>query len=355
MITISDVAREAGVSISTVSNVINKKGTTKKETAELVLQTIERLGYVPNNMAQGLKSRRSNMIGIIAEDVRAFSSGEIIDGICEYAENENYTIRLCNLRVNRKVSTAQESDYKQMENSKLFRETIQNLVTSLLTSRICGLIYIGTYPRDVSKVLPEMDIPVVYAYSYNSSEGSYCVNYDDFQGAYTATTNLIQNGHKRIGLISGTVNSYPTHKRMLGYQTALMDHQIPFIPEYLCTGKWHYEDGYEQCKKLLALPNPPTAIFSMSDLMAYGAMNACMDQGLRIPQDISIHGFDDLELSPFTRPALTTVQLPLHKIGLQAGKTICTLVSGKTVETASQLIPCALIPRESVSALANSK
>ena len=350
MIRISDVAKEAGVSISTVSNVINRKGTTKKETEALVLETIDRLGYIPNRMAQGLKSNRTNVIGIIAEDISSFSSGDIIDGICAYAESHDYTITLCNLRVNRKVAAVQDEDYQQLEHSPGFLDSLQNLVRSLEVSRICGLIYIGTYPRDIPHCLADLKIPVVFTYSYRSEPISYSVNYDDFQGAYLATENLIRHGHTRIGLISGSVNSNPTYKRMLGYQTALMDHQIPFVPEYICTGKWRYEDGYEQCERLLSLPVPPTAIFSMSDLMAYGAMNLCLDHGLRIPEDLSIHGFDNLEFSAYTRPSLATIKLPLHKIGSRSAEILCSLLNEAAPQPSDILIPCTLSEGKSVAA-----
>lgn len=347
MITISDVAKKAGVSIATVSNVVNKNGKTKASTEEQVQKVIDELGYIPNNIAKGLKTSHTNTIGIIAEDISSFSSPAIIDGICDYAEQHNYTINLCNLRIEKKVKSVSTSDYEDLASTESFKSCIRNDLNQLLTSRIGGLIYIGVYPRDVSQILPSLPIPVVYTYSYTQGTGC-CVNYDDYQGSKDAVEFLIKNNHKRIALISGSINSIPTHKRMLGYQTALMDHKIPFVPEYVRTGKWHYEDGYNQCNYLLNLAEPPTAIFAMSDLMAYGAMNAAMDRGLRVPEDISIHGFDNLDSSAFLRPALTTVALPLRDMGLTTAKMMISLIENNPLEKNDVLLNCSHIKRKSV-------
>lgn len=348
MITISDVAKRAGVSIGTVSNVINKNGKVKKATAEIVLKAIDDLGYIPNTVAKSLKTSHTKIIGVLCEDVSAFSSGEIIDGICDYCEQNGYTITLCNLRVNRKVNHTVTFNYDELEASDSFQKDVLTNVNQLLATRVSGLIYIGVYPRDVKNVLPALDIPVVYTYAYTTND-DYCINYNDFQGAKLAVEFIIKNQHKDIAVISGSINSIPGHKRLLGYQTALMEHNLPFIPEYIRSGNWHYEDGYQQCQELLNLPKPPTAIFAMSDVMAYGAMNAAKDRGLHLPIDLSIHGFDDLELSSYTRPSLTTIGLPLKEMGLKSAESILKLICSEPLERFNILLDCSHCHRKSIA------
>lgn len=345
MVTIHDVAKLAGVSIATVSNTINQSNKVTPQTAERVKNAIKELNYIPNTLAKNLKTHQSNIIGIISEDIRAFSSGDIIDGICEVCEKRDYSINLCNLRVNAKAGLS--FSYKELEESDSFKWSVQNAVNMLLTSRVCGLIYIGIHPRDVGHILPVLDIPVIYTYSYTKKD-DYCINYDDYQGARLATEYLIGMGHQKIAIICGSINSVPSHKRMLGYQTSLMEHNLSLYPEYVRTGNWLYDDGYNQCLNLLRLENPPSAIFSMSDLMAFGAMNAASDYGCRVPEDISIHGFDNLEVTNFIKPALTTVSLPLQTLGYTAAETMINILDGNPPKEHSVLIPCSHVVRGTV-------
>lgn len=282
-----------------------------------------------------------------AEDISAFSSGDIIDGLCEHFEKNDYNVNLCNLRVNNKVKHEQDFLYKDLEETEDFQNSISKALNLLTASRVSGLIYIGVHPRDVGHILPRLNIPVVYTYAYTQNN-DYCVNYDDYQGARLAVEQLIRKGHKKIALICGSINSIPAHKRLMGYQNALMEHNLPFLPEYTRAGNWHYMDGYQQCLELLALSNPPTALFSMSDLMAYGAFNAALDKGLRIPDDISIHGFDNLEYSAYTHPALSTVSLPLRKMGQKSAEIMLDILQKNPPEEHGLLIPCTLVSRDSV-------
>lgn len=348
MTTLHDVARLAGVSIGTVSNVINKTNKVTPQTAERVMDAIRELDYIPNTLAKSLKTNQSKVIGILAEDVSAFSSGDIIDGIYAFFETYDYSVNLCNLRVNAKAGDS--FSYKALEETEDFKRSVKNAINILLTSRVCGLIYIGTHPRDVSHILPRLDVPVIYTYAYTKND-DYCINYDDYQGAHLATQYLIRMGHEKIAIICGSIDSVPSHKRMLGYQTALMEHNLPLYPEYVRTGNWHYEDGYRQCQELLKLDNPPTAIFSMSDLMACGAVNAASNAGLCVPDDISVHGFDNLELTAYMNPALTTVSIPLFDLGFTSAQTMLDVLNQNVPSRRSILLPCSHVTRDSVSAI----
>lgn len=347
MTTIHDVAKLAGVSIGTVSNVLNQSKKVSPETAARVEKAVHELNYIPNTFAQSLKTSQNRVIGIIAEDIRAFSSGDIIDGLCEHFENNDYNVNLCNLRVNNRVHSEQEFLYDDLEKTKDFQNSISKTLNLLTASRVSGLVYIGVHPRDVGHILPQQNIPVVYTYAYTQNN-DYCVNYDDYQGAHLAVEQLIRKGHKKIALLCGSINSIPAHKRLMGYQSALMENNLPLRPEYMRSGNWHYRDGYQQCLELLSLSDPPTALFSMSDLMAYGAINAALDQGLRIPDDLSIHGFDDLEHSEFTHPALSTISLPLRQMGQKSAEIMLDILRGNPPMERGILLPCTPASRDSV-------
>lgn len=348
MNTIHDVAKLAGVSTGTVSNVINNSKKVSPETAKRVKEAISELNYIPNIIAKSLKTNSSRVIGILAEDVGGFFSGHIIDGICSYCESHDYSVHLCNLLVHQKVKTDVTYHYREMEESEAFKLSLKNNLNTLLTARVCGLIYIGTHPRDVSNILPALSIPVVYAYAYTKDD-DYCINYDDFQGAKLAVDYLIQNGHKRIALLSGAVDSVPAHRRMMGYQTSLMEHGLAFDPALIRTGNWQFKDGYRHCLSLLQSASPPTALFAMSDMMAIGAIRAITETGLRIPDDISVHGFDDLELTALLTPALTTVHLPLTDIGIQSAAVMDSLLCGDTPSLQNLLLPCSHMARNTVA------
>ena len=346
MHTIYDVAKLAGVSTGTVSNVLNNSDKVAAKTALKVKAAMRELNFIPNTSAKTLKSNNSKIIGVLAEDLTVPFTSSIIKGICDYCEEKDYMINLCNLRIEERMKASDISHYDSYEKSDFFKKILKKNLSILLSSRICGLIYIGTHPRDVGHILPELPIPVVYAYAYTKND-DYCINYDDYQGARLAMDYLINKGHTRIALISGPIDSVPTHKRMLAYQKVLLEHDIEFRPEYIKTGHWQYEDGYQQCRKLLDLNPRPTAIFAMSDQMAVGALKAIQEKGLRVPEDISLHGFDNLIYALYVSPSLTTIDLPLDQIGRETAKTIHCILTGSEPQNHSILLPCSHIVRES--------
>ena len=344
--TIHDIARLAGVSAGTVSNVLNHSAKVSPKTEEKVWKIIEEVNYVPNNMARGLKSSNTRTICIISEDINAFPAASIVDGICEFCREQDYHIVLSNLRIHPMIQGYHYDDYLTGEQ---FKKDLNDAVQQARALSVCGILYVSIYPRDIQDILPKLDIPVTYCYAY-SHGNNYCVNCDDFQGGKLATDHLIAMGHSKIGLLCGVFDGLPTHKRLLGYQTALMENSIPYIPEYIIAGAgWSYEDGYRGCQQLLDLPEPPTAIFAMCDHMAYGAMNAAHERGLRIPEDLSIHGYDNMDFSPMAYPALSTVAMPLHDIGREGARIVIDLVEKRHPKEQGTLLACTHIPRDSVA------
>ncbi|MCL2702563.1 MAG: LacI family transcriptional regulator [Defluviitaleaceae bacterium] len=353
MTTIHDVAKHAGVSIATVSNVINNNAKVSAGTAERVRQAINDLNYIPNIAAKGLKTNVTRIIGVLMEDIRNFASPYIIDGICQQCENDGYHVNVDNLQVNRRADYNVDDTYGQLAKSGDFQTSVREALKTLLSARICGLIYLGTHPRDVSGLLPPLNIPVVYAYCYAekpASSKALNISYDDYQGAQLAVKNIIRAGHTKIAIIGGLINSYATHRRMMGYQTALMEYALPLYPEYILSGNWSYESGHELAGKLFNLPNPPTAVFVMNDLMAFGVIDSLKGMGIRVPDDVSVHGFDDLLASRYFSPPLSTISLPLHEIGEKAAGSVIKMAENGNEASGDKfiLIPCRHVPRASV-------
>ncbi len=340
MITIKDIAEKANVSTATVSYVLNDSAQISGETRERVLKIVEELGYKRNNIAKSLRTNKSNTIGVIVEDMTVFNSPEIIDGINQYLEKKGFHIILSNLRLNKKIG----NDYSKID---LIKDEIKEDIDVLLSRQIDGIIYVGGHTRDVTGIIDEIDKPVVYTYCYTTNSGDHFINYDDKMAAYQGTEHLIELGHKKIAVISGLINSLPSHDRLRGYQKALMDYNLSFNPDYIKTGDWEYDTGYEKSQEFFKDSNPPTAIFAFNDLMAAGVIDAAEAMGYIVPRDLSVIGFDNRDFSFFYKPKLTTIDLPLNKMGECSADILLKLIHSKKVERENIRLKCKIIRRES--------
>ncbi|RCW62420.1 LacI family DNA-binding transcriptional regulator [Halanaerobium sp. ST460_2HS_T2] len=341
MATIKDIAKKAGVSTATVSYVLNDSAQISKETREKVLKIVDEMNYKRNNIAKSLRTNKTNTIGVIVEDMTVFNSPQIIDGINRYVEEHGFHIILSNLRLNKKIGNSFEKAAK-------YSEEISETIDVLLTRQVDGIIYIGEHPRDVSGIIKNIDKPVVYTYCYSSEENSYSVNYNDKLASYQATNYLINLGHQRIAVISGMINSRPSHERLQGYQQALIDNNLNLDPALIRTGNWEYDTGFKLSKELLKSQNPPTAVFAFNDLMAVGVIDGAQSIGYKVPADLSVIGFDNREFSHFFKPKLTTIDLPLNKMGEKATKKLIDLIKERKIKRNSSKIECKLIERASV-------
>lgn len=338
MITIKDIAKKAGVSIATVSYVLNNSAQISEETRKKVLEIAKEMGYQPNNIAKSLKIKKTHTIGIITEDITVFSTPEIIDGINKYAHEKGYNIVLNNLRLFKRFG----NNYSKV---RIYKKEIKEVTDVLLSRQVEGIIYIGFHTRDVGNII-DIDIPVIYTYCY--SQGKHCVNYNDYLAAYQLTHYLIKMGHREIGVITGLTDSLPSQERLRGYKKALEDNLISFNPNYVKIGNWEYEEGYNKAKELLNSNIKPTAIFAMNDLMAGGAIEAAYELGINVPEHLSIVGFDDRECSFYFTPKLTTMRLPLHEMGEVSAKMLIDIINNKQPQEKFVLLDCKLIERNSV-------
>lgn len=332
MTTIHDVAARAGVSIATVSNVINKTRKVSPSTEARVLKALKELNYVPNIVARSLKTNTYKSIGIIAEEVVAFSTPPIIDAICAFFDSKDYMVNLCNLR------TYSHPEYDTA--------LLQSSLNTLEASRACGIIYIGSNLSSIEHIRHLITCPAIFTYC-TASPDDCTVTFDNYQAARQAADLLISHGHKRIGIITGSLDQEFVHQRIMGFRSAMIDARLTLPPSCILAGNWSYDLACEQAEKLLTQKNPPTAIFAMNDIMAYAVATIARKLHLRIPEDLSVIGFDNRSHSAYNLPAITTLDIPLHDIGHTAARLLLQLLENGEVPP-SQLLQCSLIERNSV-------
>jgi len=300
-VTIYDVARESGVSYSTVSRVLNGFEHVKDSTREKVLSAAEKLGYVANMQARSLAGGRTNTIGILVPVIDNSYITEIIAGIDNELTRENYNLML--FTTHRHVGK---------------EEQYVNTITSGMSDGLLLVVPLGT--EVYLEALRERNFPYVLVDQHDHNDHSSEVMSTNWQGAYEATEYLIHLGHRSIGFISGLAQLQSTHERLAGYRSALQSNGIPVIEENIVAGDYWESEAYHAAKKLLARDPRPTAIFASNDLTAFGAMDAVREAGLSVPEDISILGFDDIPQASFSYPKLTTVRQPLDQMGRVAVK-----------------------------------
>lgn len=332
MVTIHDVAARSGVSIATVSNVINKTKKVSPKTEARVREAMEELNYVPNFIAKSLKTNNYKSIGVIAEDISAFSTPPIIDAVGGFLESSGYMVNLCNLR------TYSHSAYDT--------DLLQSSLTTLEASRTSGIIYIGANSSNVEHIRHLINLPVIYAYTTAGAE-DHTVYYDDFNAAKMAASFFLSHHHKRIAIITGDLGQEFVHQRIMGFRSAMLEERIPLPPGNIVAGNWDYQLAYEESLKLLSQPQRPTAIFAMNDPMACAVLAAARRLDLRVPDDLSIIGFDDRSCSAYSSPSITTLHIPFYDIGSVAASSLVDLLNHKEVPC-HQLLSCKLIERESV-------
>lgn len=341
MATIKEIAKACNVSVATVSNILNNKPGASEETRKMVRQKMKELNYTPNTVARGLKTKNTRSIGVIVEDMTIFSIPDIVDGITEHFEEENYQILLINLRLFKKYD---DTYYSRDDYYGFVKEEIWKLIAK----QVEGIIYVAAHERTLQCIPDDLPIPAVMAYGYTENEKIPSVVVDDEDGAYQIVKHLIQMGHRKIGVITGKKASPHMQERLLGYQRALYEHEILYNPNLICTGDWNRDSGY-QCTDTL-LERGVTAIFCMNDLMAGGVYDRLGELGLKPGEDISVAGHDNRQLSEYYNPPLTTVELPLRDIGYMASGIILKMKRGKLEESPGQIyrVKCYPLVRKSV-------
>ena len=343
MATIKEIAKRAGVSTATVSYVLNGTKKISTETISRVNEAIKELNYAPNTIAMNLRKGKTCTIGVITEDLRCFPTPEILNGIGEALEDANYQMVVHDLHLYGKIWP----DYTKIDK---YKARIDKGVQVLRQSMVSGIIYVCMHDRELSHLIEPLDIPLVYAYSNCTSDESY-ITYDDFNSGKNMVQHLIDLGHRDIAVIGGYHHSYVTQLRLNGAKLALKENGLKLPEEYIKYGDFEYHSGYEMTLELLRLKNPPTAIFAMNDIMAAGSYKACSELNIRIPEDISIVGYDNRDISRYLNPSLTTMGLPLQDIGKQALTVLLDSINDEKTSPKQAILPCQIITRSSARKL----
>ncbi|MGM0653373.1 MAG: LacI family DNA-binding transcriptional regulator [Bacillota bacterium] len=294
MATIKDIARKANVSDATVSRVINNSPNVKPQTREKVLQAIEEFNFYPNSLARGMRSKKTNSIGLLLADITNPFYAETAKSIIEQADKYGYSIILCTT------------------NNDLHEQ--QKYIEILLQRKVDGFIFASVHWKDPSlRTVVNSDVPfVLYNRKTSASASLNYVVLDNELGSYLAVEHLYNLGHRRIAMIRGPHTFSTGRERSHGYYKALKDFGLPLDESLVVQGKYSEKQSFDSAMKLLNADNPPTAIFASNDLMALSAYDAAMASGLSVPQDIALVGFDDIDIAAHRAIQLTTVSQNLN-------------------------------------------
>jgi LacI family transcriptional regulator len=329
--TIKDVAKQANVSIATVSRIINGLPGYSEDTKKKVQEAIETLGYQPNAIARGLINKRTQTIGVLFPEVSGMLSSEVLEGVENAAHDGGFSVIVCNTT---------SSGKRTVKYLRLLQE-----------KRVDGIIFASeNVKEEYFKIFQEMKVPVVLVSTASSNYDLPFVRVNDYEGAFQATEYLINKGHKQIGMIGGSkLDPIAGVPRMKGFEEALQKHNLAFSEDHVTTNEgYRFQNGKESLPVLLKqLPNM-TALFAASDEMAIGAMSAAHQLGIKVPEELSIIGYDNLKIAEMCYPALTTVSQPLKDMGQTAGEILVKLIKGEEKEAESRYMPFTITERQSV-------
>jgi len=328
--TIKDVAKKANVSTATVSRILNGLPGYSEETKKRVLKVIEELGYQPNAVARGLVSRKTKTLGVLLPNVSSLFAAEILNGIEDTAHESDHSVIVCNTDSN----GIRTMKYLQVLNEK----------------RVDGIIFTSeVLKKEYYDAMIEMNIPIVLISTASYRYPLPYVKVDDKHAAYSATEFLIKNGHERIAMISGTKDDpIAGVPRVEGYKQALRDYGLVVDEQRITYGiDFGYKTGMMGMEQIINEMQDISAVFAASDEIAIGALSVANKRGWKVPDDISIIGYDNLKVAEMSIPPLTTVAQPLYEMGKIATKMLFKMINtGQTVE--SRIIPHKIIERQSV-------
>ncbi len=338
--TLKDVAAMAGVSFKTVSRVINREGSVKAETLDKVNKAIQKLNYQPNNAARNLAGTSSYTIGFLYDNPNAYYVIDMQNGILSECRDRGYELLI----------------HPCLADSENILSEIKTLVKN---SQLAGLIVCPPLSEmpDVLEAIKELEVSFIRIISGSDEkkESSPCIFIHDHEAAYEITEHLIAQGHKKIAFIGGDKGHHSTGERFKGYLHALEQHNIEKHDEYIFDGHYSFESGVEGAKYLLALENPPTAIFCCNDEIAAGTLFASRLMNFDVPEQLSIAGFEDSPFSRQTWPKLTTAAQPTNTIARQAAAALISHIiakrkrSSKEGEIPHQHFQPKLVVRESTN------
>lgn len=330
-VTIKDIAKLANVSHTTVSRALNNSPYINEETKVKIMALAKELNYVPNYSAKSLVLLKSYVIGVFFSSISEGTSDtffhEIIRGVNNVIDKEYNLV----------VRGIDDYQYSHLIDNRNFD----------------GIIVVSQSKNDDEfiQTILEKNIPTVVINRYIENEGLVNIMSDDTKGVYDAVTYFIENNHRKIALLQGNKEFESTVYRKRGYIRALEDNNIPINEEYILSGRYDLKSGYENMKKLLELENVPTAVFCANDDIGVGAMKAIFEAGLKVPEDISIIGFDDSNFCNYVTPPLTSVRKDSLAMSEYGGRNLLNLINNKEVDKEKVYIQSQLVVRKSVKKL----
>ncbi len=328
-VTIYDVAREANVSMATVSRVVNANPNVKPTTRKKVLATIERLGYRPNAVARGLASKKTTTVGVIIPDISSMFISELARGIEDIATMYKYNVILSN---------SDQNTEKELQ-----------LINTMYEKQVDGILFMGgnIQQAHVDK-FSTSSVPVVIAATHDEMDTLPSVNIDYKKAAFEATQMLISKGHEHPAFVYGQADIKKRNAlKYEGYVQAIEQSGTTKNEDFIVNTGYSYEAGIEGAEKLLALKERPTAIFAASDEMAVGVIHGIQDAGLSVPDDIEVFGFNNTRLSTMVRPTLTTIVQPTYDIGAVSMRLLTKFMNKEEVEEKKVILPHRIIERNS--------
>jgi LacI family transcriptional regulator len=328
MTTIREVAESAGVSYATVSHVINNTRLVSPETRERVLAAMDALNYRPNALARSLRQGKTNTIGLVLPDSANPFFAEISRGIEDEAFKKGYSVFLCNTE----LDTQRELFYVDV----LSKKQVDGIIFVAAGDQADSLDYL--IQRRMPLVMIDREVPNVEADA---------VLTDNQLGGYLAARHLLDLGHSRIACIAGPSSITPSSERIIGYRKALEEAGISYDEKLVLRGDYHAQSGMDITHIILGMNPRPTAVFALNDLMALGALRAAAEAGCSVPRDLSVVGYDNLEISRFTNPPLTTIAQPKKEVGTRAVNLLVERMAQKSQPPVRLVLPPELIVRRS--------
>lgn len=336
-VTIQDVAKEAGVSITTVSRVINNNYPVKKETREKVEKIIEELNFTPNSLARGLIKKKTDTIGILVPSITNIFFPLVINGIEHFTEKKGYTLIMCDTK-------DRQTEIRQIRN--------------LTERRVDGIISIDPSVEIIKKGIYEdlsKEIPLVIINGYNKDiQCNFVINNQEM-GVIEALEYLIELGHRKIAFLRGK-NSYSYDLKQEQYYKTLKNNNIETNSDYIIVidtgnGPETVDLGMEAVKNAMIKPNRPTAILACNDLMALGALHACQKLSIKVPEEVSIIGYDNIIISQMSEPKLTTIDQNMYKLGNLAAKILYENIGKQKYTHKKIILDTKLVKRDSCAAV----
>jgi DNA-binding LacI/PurR family transcriptional regulator len=332
---IYDVAKLANVSNSTVSRVLNNSGAVKEEKRQRVLDAVQQLNYHPNGSARALALKRCKVIGVVVRELPGHVFyNKIVEGIYQEAYKRGYGVLFCINNINRCGNTSVH-------------------YSTFLMDKVDGIIFLGhdAVTREDIISIKDQDFPVVLIDNNYNIPGVPSINVNNYDGAYKATRYLIQVGHRHIAHIMGDINAFDADERFRGYRQALIDYNLPYDENLVISGNYLFNESYTASNRFLDENRDFTAVFCANDDMAGGFIKSAVEHGLRIPKDVSLVGFDDINLMQTNINCdvnLTTIKQPRYEMGEYAIEMLVNRIE-KGVLGRSINIDLELIVRDSVA------